>query len=212
MNKPFEIVFQDEYIVVVDKIAKILIHPSPKKEKYTLTSLLEKTLKEKVFPCHRLDRETTGLIIYAKNKKIQQAIMFQFKKGEVKKKYIAFITGIMKKYKGKLEGAIIDKEGERFGEREKQAVTLYKTLQKFNNFSVLELTPLTGRTNQIRIQLAQIGNPILGESKYAFRRDFDIKFRRLALHAFALSFIHPISRERVHLNIDLPQDMKNFLE
>ena len=72
MNKAFEIIFNDEYLVVLNKIAKILVVPTPKKEKITLTSLLKKELKEDIFPCHRLDRETTGIIVYAKNVDIQQ--------------------------------------------------------------------------------------------------------------------------------------------
>ena len=88
MPNPFEIVFNDEYIVVVNKIAKIVVVPTPKKERCTLTTLLADELKEKVYPCHRLDRETSGLIVYAKSLKLQQFIMQQFKKGKVQKKIL----------------------------------------------------------------------------------------------------------------------------
>ncbi len=214
MNKPhpsaFDIVFNDDYIVVVNKIAKILVQPSPRGEKNTLTSLLNQYLGEKVFPCHRLDRETTGLIIYAKSKQIQETIMEQFKQRMVKKKYIAFIEGRMKKKKGMLIDRILDREGKIYKERPKEAKTFYRTLRAFENWSVVELEPVTGRTNQLRIQLANVGNPILGEAKYAFRRDFLVRFRRLALHAFYLQFFHPISKDKVTLKIDLAKDMKAF--
>ncbi|MBU0694575.1 MAG: RluA family pseudouridine synthase [Candidatus Omnitrophica bacterium] len=212
MSKAFEIVFNDEYLIVVNKIAKILVQPSPKKEKYTLTSLLGKETGRKVYPCHRLDRETAGLIIYAKSEAAQREIMREFKQGEVKKKYIALVKGKLSKKKGVLEGRIIDREGKIFGERPKQAKTIYRVLKEFNNFSMVELEPLTGRTNQLRIQLAKIGNPILGERKYAFRRDFAINVKRLALCAYSLSFTHPLSKERVNLEIPLPQDMETFLK
>ena len=88
---------------------------------------------------------------------------------------------------------------------------MYRILKDFDNFSVVELEPLRGRTNQLRIQFAKLGHPILGERVYAFRKDFKVKFRRLALHAYFLSFIHPISNQRLNLKIDLPQDMKEFL-
>jgi RluA family pseudouridine synthase len=207
----FDIIFSDDYIIVVNKIAKILVQPSPKGEKNTLTSLLQQNMGEKVFPCHRLDRETTGLIIYAKRRDIQERIMEQFKKREVKKKYLAFIEGRMKKKKGMLIDRILDREGKIYKEKPKEAKTFYRVLRVFENWSVVELEPVTGRTNQLRIQLANIGNPILGESKYAFRRDFLVRFRRLALHAFYLQFIHPVSKDKVILEIDLVADMKEFL-
>lgn len=211
MKKPFEIVFGDDSLLVISKIAKLLIHPSSKKEKYTLTSLLQREIKEPVFACHRLDRETTGLVLYAKSKKNQRIIMEQFREGEVKKKYYAFVKGKIKKKQGVLQGYILDREAKLHGERPKKAKTVYRVIKVYNHFSALELKPITGRTNQLRIQLAQCGHPILGERKYAFRRDFNFTFRRLALHAFFLGFIHPVSGERIEIKIDMAADMKEFL-
>lgn len=210
MNQPFNIIFNDEYIVVLNKIAKILVHPSSKNEKNTLTFLLREKLGEAVFPCHRLDRETSGLIIFARNRKIQNEIMNQFRVRGIEKRYLALVKGRLNKRSGFLRDYIIDQDGRKFGEKPKEAKTLYSVLKEFDEFSMLELKPLTGRTNQLRIQLSKLGHPILGERKYAFRRDFKVDFNRLALHAFFLSFIHPVSRERVSLKIDLPQDMKKF--
>jgi len=210
-KQAFDIVFNDEYVIVLNKIAKLLIHPSPKKEKWTLTSILKDKIKADVYPCHRLDRETTGLIIYARDKQMQKKVMDEFKKGLVKKKYIAFVRGKIKKPRGYLSGYILDADGARFKEKPKMAKTNYRVLNNLKYFSVVELMPVTGRTNQLRIQLAKQGNPILGERRYAFRRDFRVDFKRLALHAYFLSFIHPVSRQRVNLEIDLPDDMKEFL-
>ena len=209
--EPFHIVFQDEYLVVLNKIAKILVQPSPKGEKHSLTSLLKQTLQTAVFPCHRLDRETTGLIIYAFDKKVHNQVMDQFREKKIEKRYIAFIKNRLKGKRGFLEDYVLDKEGKKFGEKAKIAKTRYKVLSVYHGFSIVELRPLTGRTNQLRIQLAKAGCPILGERKYAFGRDFKVKFKRLALHAFFLSFTHPVSRERVDLKIDLPADMADFL-
>ena len=213
MKKAFNIIFNDEYIIAVDKIAKILVQPASDKRESenTLTSLLREDIGIKVFPCHRLDRETTGLIIYAKANSIQKIIMEQFLQGEIRKRYTAFVKGEPRKKRGVLEDYIIDKEGKKFGEKPKKAKTIYRVIKKFNNWSMIELEPLTGRTNQLRIQLSKIGNPILGEDKYAFRRDFEVKFKRLALHSFYLGFIHPVSRDRVNLEIDLASDMREFL-
>ncbi|MDD3296781.1 MAG: RNA pseudouridine synthase [Candidatus Omnitrophica bacterium] len=210
-NKAFRVVFEDDYIIVVDKVAKILVQPAPGNDKLTLNALLEKYAGRRLFPCHRLDRETTGLIMYAKLSDIQANIARQFASGEIIKKYIAFIKQGPLKKRGVFEGAIIDRQGKTFGEKPKQARTLYRIVEKLQGFNVIELKPLTGRTNQLRIQLAKAGCPILGETKYAFRRDFSVRFKRLGLHAFYLSFIHPVSKDRVEVKIGLAQDMKRFL-
>ena len=211
MKEPFQIVFDDDYLIVVNKIAKVLIQASKKDAKQTLTSLLRRQRGYKVFPCHRLDRETTGLVIYAKSPEVQGKIADQFRRREVKKKYIAFVKGNLKKRSGVWEGEIIDREGKIFAEKSKRAKTFYRVLKDFSGWSVLELSPKTGRTNQLRIQLAKINHRILGEDKYAFRRDFKIKFKRLGLHAFYLDFTHPVSRQKVTLEIGLALDMSEFL-
>ena len=212
MKDPFQIVFDDDYLIVVNKIAKVLIQASKGEAKYTLTSLLGRQRGYKVFPCHRLDREATGLVIYAKSLSVQEKITDQFRRREVNKKYIAFVKGNLKKRKGVWEGKIIDREGKIFGEESKHAKTFYRVLKDFSGWSILELSPITGRTNQLRIQLAKINHPILGEDKYAFRRDFKVKFKRLGLHAFYLNFTHPISRQKVTLEVDLATDMSEFLD
>ena len=214
--EPFKILFNDEYVVVIDKRAKLLAHPSYKKEKHTLTSILKDALGESVYPCHRLDRETTGIIIYAKAKDIQKNIMEQFRKGLVKKEYLAFVKGRPPKSKGLFDEYILDKEGARFGEKKKRAKTYYRLVRNFGEFSLLKFIPLTGRTNQIRIHLAKHKIPILGERKYAYRRDFlvgskRVDFKRLALHASFISFIHPVSKKRVEIRIRLAKDMEEFI-
>jgi len=211
-ERAFDIVFEDECLIIINKKAKLLVQPSPKKEVITITSLLSAALKIPVFPCHRLDRETTGLLIYAKNKSIQDKLMQQFKYGAVEKRYFAFVRGKLGKKTGVLQGTIIDREGRFFGEREKYAKTTYRVIQEFPGWSFLGLKPFTGRTNQLRIQLAKANHPILGERKYAFGKDFSVKFRRLALHAYFLSFRHPVSKQRLQFEIPLARDMKDFLD
>jgi len=210
-GRAFDIVFEDECLVVINKKAKLLVQPSPKKESLTITSLLAFALKQPVFACHRLDRQTTGLLIYAKDSSMQNKLMQEFKSGAVEKRYFAFIRGRLEKKRGVFRGAIIDREGRCFGERKKQAETIFRVIENLGAWSFIELKPLTGRTNQLRIQLAQKGHPILGERKYAFGKDFPVKFRRLALHAFFLSFRHPMSRERLRFEIPLAPDMQAFL-
>jgi RluA family pseudouridine synthase len=211
MNNVFDIIFDDEYFLVVNKIARIIVQPSPKKEKQTLTSLIEKYLKKKLYICHRLDKDTQGLIIYARSKKVHKNITNQFRKRKIIKKYFALTEGNFKRDKGLFKGLILDTAGRKFNEKPKNSETFYKVIKKGKGFDLIELSPKTGRTNQIRIHLAKAGHPILGERKYAFRRDFMIKFNKLALCAYLIQLRHPISKENVIVKISTPKYMEDFI-
>lgn len=194
MNIP--VIYEDEWLLVADKPSGLLTVPTPKNEKRTLTSILN------LYPCHRLDRETSGLIIYAKDKITQQKMADEFRSRKIKKTYIAFVRGNPSPGQGEIKNRI---EG-------KAALTRYKVIEKRGDFAILEVNPLTGRTNQIRIHLKQLGHPVLGETKYAFRRDFKIKAKRLMLQAAGLGFNHPVTGKQVCLRLDLAEDFKKFLE
>lgn len=204
MNIP--IIYEDDWLLVLSKPSGLLTIPTPKKESRTLTSILNEDLKQKglscrFYPCHRLDRETSGLIIYAKAKSIQKKLMQEFGQQRIKKAYLAFAQGRLPKDEGVISYAI---EG-------KSALTKYRVFEKRNSFSIVEVRPTTGRTNQIRIHFKQIGHPLVGETKFAFRRDFKLKAKRVCLHAEKLEFIHPIKNNIVSLFAPLPDDMKDFL-
>jgi RluA family pseudouridine synthase len=196
------VVYEDNWFLIVDKPSGLLTIPTPKKESRTLTSILNADLENRglsyrLHPCHRLDRETSGLIIYAKGKSTQQKMMELFKQKKVRKSYIAFAQGDFANSHGRIRIPI----------KNLGAVTEYKVLKRRKDFTVVQATPLTGRTNQIRIHFKQIGHPILGETRYAFRRDFKIKAKRLCLHADRLEFIHPITKNLISLSADLPSSM-----
>jgi 23S rRNA pseudouridine1911/1915/1917 synthase len=201
------IVFEDDWLVVANKPSGLLTIPTPRNESRTLTSILNNDLIEngityRLHPCHRLDRETSGLVIYAKGKSIQQKMMDEFKARKVLKTYIAFVRGCPPKSEGQMNDPI---EG-------KSALTKYKVISKKEGFSVVEVSPVTGRTNQIRIHFKHLGNPVLGESKFAFRKDFTIKAKRLCLHAHTLEFKHPMTAKAINLKAGLPQEMKALME
>lgn len=204
MNIP--IVYEDDWLLVVDKPAGLLTIPTPKNENRTLTGIINEEFKSRkalfnLYPCHRLDRETSGLIIYAKGKSAQKKMFQAFKDRQVKKKYIAFLSGNLSKSQGRIAIPI---EGV-------SAITVYKVIKQAKDYAVVEVMPLTGRTNQIRIHFKQTGHPLLGETKYAFRRDFKIKARRLCLHAAELEFTHPVTKKNLKLSCALPEDMQEFL-
>jgi len=200
------IIYEDEWLLVVDKPSGLLTIPSPKKESRTLTSILNDDLKNnkipyRLHPAHRLDRETSGLIIYAKGKAMQQQMMEYFRQKKVKKVYIIFVRGHIKKGSGQI----------RFSLEGRPALTEYKVIAKRKEFDIVEARPLTGRTNQIRIHFKMIGHPILGETKFAFRKDFQLKAKRLCLHAQKLEFMHPVTNKNISLEAGLPQGLSEFL-
>ncbi|MFA4982254.1 MAG: RluA family pseudouridine synthase [Candidatus Omnitrophota bacterium] len=208
----YNIIYEDNWLMIIDKPSGMLVIPTPKGEKNTLTDELNRELdrrgiEENAHPCHRLDRETSGLIIYAKGKKIQGLMMEEFRKKTVKKTYVAFVHGLVKKNFDIIKSGIYNRNKKRL----ESAVTKYKVLGRRGNFSILEVEPVTGRTNQIRIHLKAIGHPIVGESVYAFRKDFKLRFRRTALHAGAMEFTHPVTKEKMRFESPLAPDMKNFL-
>lgn len=203
-KKKFELLLDDEYIVVANKPAKMLVVPSPKKKR-NMTSLLSEQLGQTVYPCHRLDEETSGLIIFAKSVEIQQQVMKQFKDKTVFKMYIAFVQGAFKRK------ALIRSEVKAIGKRAKEAVTKFITVEKFEQFSVVRAIPLTGRSNQIRIHCAQQDHPIIGDRKYSVAKDWPLKFKRTCLHSFKLEFNHPISGDLLNFVQPMPDDMRDFL-
>ncbi|MDO8489284.1 MAG: RluA family pseudouridine synthase [Candidatus Omnitrophota bacterium] len=205
MNIP--IVFEDDWLLVVDKPAGLLSVPTPKNESRTLTSILNQDAQERklgyhLHPCHRLDRETSGLVIYAKSKSIEEKMVDAFRNRKINKKYIAFVHGKLAHSQGTISSSI---EG-------KSALTKYKVIQEKSNYSIVEVVPATGRTNQIRIHFKNIAHPLVGEDKFAFRKDFNLRFKRVCLHAQELELMHPVTQKPLSLRSELPLDLKKFLE
>jgi RluA family pseudouridine synthase len=201
------VVYEDDWLLVVDKPSGLLVIPTPKKELRTLTSILNEDLKKRgkthrLHPCHRLDRQTSGLIIYAKGKSIQKKMIDEFKSRMVKKTYIAFIQGLLSKNKGQIDTPI----------ENLKSVTGYQVLQRRKNFTIIKAMPLTGRTNQIRIHFRNIGHPLVGETKFAFRKDYKLRAKRLCLHAESLEFIHPITKKTISIHSELDKNLKEFLK
>jgi 23S rRNA pseudouridine1911/1915/1917 synthase len=202
-----DVLYEDEWLLVVNKPAGLLIIPSPKDEARTLTDILNEDLKKRnitwrLHPCHRLDRNTSGLMIYAKGKSLQKQVMDLFAEKKVKKTYVAFVQGALPRPEAEIKMPI---EG-------RSAVTRYCVVQEKPGYTVVDVMPATGRTNQIRLHFKMIGHPIVGEDKFAFRKDFPLRAKRLCLHAQSLEFPHPMTHQPVRIICDLPHDMREFLE
>ncbi len=229
MREPIRVLYEDDFFVVFDKPSGLIVIPSPKKEKNTLVTIVNAQYAPaagggRLHPCHRLDRGTSGAIIFAKGKKNQQLMMREFHNQAVKKKYIAFVRGELEKQGGEIRSPIRPNFGkgqkgggiraprQRRGARVKSAITRYNVQAVKAGFSVVEVFPKTGRTNQIRIHFSERGHPLLGERVYAFGKDFPVKFSRLALHASELTWRHPVYKKQIKVASPLPGDMKEFLK
>ena len=205
------IIYENNDIIVVDKPANLLVHPV-KDEKNTLIDYFPKTKL-----VHRLDKDTSGLLLLAKNEKTYNWLKNQFKNRKIKKKYLALVVGKLKDKKGIITKTI-SRSRKRGGSqttapigKRRQAITRYKILKEFPNYTFLEVVPETGRTHQIRVHLASIGHPIVGDEKYKFKRQKTLEgLKRQFLHASYLQF--RMSNKIMKFELKLPNDLKLVLE
>ncbi|MFC1751532.1 RluA family pseudouridine synthase [Patescibacteria group bacterium] len=219
MNMP--IIYQDENILAVNKPAGLLVHSvsssaeASQDEQKTLVSFLLKNYPEvktvgdepELRPgiVHRLDKETSGVLLVARNQESFEYLKEQFKNREVKKTYLALVKDNVKKNSG-----IIDTPIKRFT-KSREAETKYKVVKKFDSYTLLEVYPKTGRTHQIRIHLKSIGHPIVCEKLYTKKPDCPFELTRHFLHAQSIELTLP-DGTRMKLEADLPEDLKNVLD
>lgn len=211
MNAPFPVIYEDDVLLVVDKPAGILTHAE---KGSSGTSLYKELLefikerskgKERIFVVHRLDREVSGIVLFVKTEAIQERVKEDWR--ETKKKYYALVNGKPPKEEDRLESWL--KEGPdqkvfsvRQQEGAKLAVTFYKTVKSLHSTTLLEVQLETGRKNQIRVQLSDIGCPIVGDWRYGSK---DNVKRRIRLHAYYFSMIHPATGDRVEFTSRMPR-------
>lgn len=214
---PFPVVYEDEDIIVVNKPADMPIHPSMNNYGNTLGNAaafyFEKQGKPFVFRCiNRLDRDTTGLTIIAKHMVSCSILQNDMLNRKIEREYIAIVEGRMEKTEGIIDAPIGRKEGstiERMVDCEhgEHAVTHYSVLEQKKNVALVKLKLETGRTHQIRVHMKSIGHPLIGDFLYNLEND---GMKRQALHAGWLSFVHPITKESVRLEVPMPKDMVDF--
>lgn len=216
-NIPLNIIYEDSCFLILNKKPNIAIHPSMLHYDNSLSNgvkfYFDKIgLKKKIRPVNRLDRNTSGLVIFAKNEYVQEFLIKQMQNNTFSKEYLAILEGILDEKQGTINAPIarkkdsiiercIDKTGD-------TAITHYKVLKDFNNLSLVNFKLETGRTHQIRVHSSYIGHSILGDDLYGNKSNLIL---RQALHSYKISFIHPKTREKLELEIDLPSDMKNIL-
>ncbi len=211
------VLYQDDYCAVFDKPSGSIVTPAPHQTQKTFTDIVNEqnacSGSVRLHPCHRLDKETSGVIIYGWGKQNQKQMMALFHEGKVSKTYIAVVKGRVEQRAGTVRSRIQDAYQRQYAARSlgKMAVTHYRVLKYYSGFTMLEVVPETGRTHQIRIHFAGMGYPILGERIYAFRKDFDIKFKRLALHCQRMAWPNPATGKTISIEAELPADIKMLL-
>lgn len=219
------IIYEDDDILAVNKPAGIVVHgDSP-----NLVDLFVKNYPqiknvgedpERPGIVHRLDKDTSGILLVAKNQKAFEYLKEQFQNKKIKKRYIALVEGVVKKDKGIIDLAIGKSKkdfrkklagGKMIG-KTREAITEYKVLERFNNFTLVEVFPKTGRTHQIRVHLKAIGHPVVCDKLYGPKTGACLfGLDRHFLHASSLEFKLP-SGSVIKLEADLPEDLKNFLD
>lgn len=222
---PFEILYQDRDLAVIVKPPGVVVHPAAGHFQGTLVHGLLKRLKDlsgiggKLRPgiVHRLDKETSGLMVVAKNDPAHLALTRLFKSREIEKWYLALVHGVPEPRAGFIEVPVgrhpVHRKKMLAGAPQgREAKTFYRVREAFSKTALLEVRPYTGRTHQIRVHLSFIGHPILGDPLYGGRRPQGPKAPRTMLHAWRLKFRHPLKDEVLAFEAPLPPDFKALLE
>lgn len=222
-NIPIKIFFQDDHVVVLEKPSGMVVHPGAGNFTHTLVNALLFRFPQihAVGPSgrpgivHRLDKQTSGVMVAALTDMAYTELQRQFKAREVDKHYQGLVWGKISSREGKISwplGRHVH-NGERISvktRKPREAETLFKVGQNFRQFTLLEIKPITGRMHQIRVHLTAFGHPLVGDTVYG-RRKNKSRCPRLFLHAVRLVFTHPFTQERMEFSSPLPQDLKDFL-
>lgn len=220
---PLDILYEDAELIVINKARGMIVHPAAGVTKGTLVNALLFHCKDlsgingKLRPgiVHRLDKDTSGVMVAAKSDRAHLDLAEQIRLKSAHRVYQAIVYGNIREASGIVEGAIGRDPQDRkrmavVREHGKPAVTEFRVLERFGNFTLVECSLRTGRTHQIRVHMTKIGHPLLGDLKYGPKKHpFSIEGQ--ALHSCSLSFVHPVTKEEMLFHADLPEDMQKIL-
>ncbi|WP_336594798.1 RluA family pseudouridine synthase, partial [Bacteroides acidifaciens] len=209
-NKYIKIVYEDKHLVVIEKQPGILSMPAVAQQ-FSIKTILDEYFMRRHFKCtahlvHRLDRDTSGLMMYAKSIEVQQILEEHWQEIVTDRRYVAVVSGRMEKEGGTISSWLKDNKAyvtysSSVDNGGKYAITHYHTLDARDNFSLVELKLETGRKNQIRVHMQDLGHPVIGDVKYGNGSD---PIGRLGLHAFRLNFYHPITGDLMSFETSFP--------
>lgn len=205
------IIYEDDALIVIDKDAGMLSIATDTEKSNTAYHVLSTHVKRtdsrnKIFVVHRLDRDTSGLMIFAKSETIQKKLQTNWTEVIKERKYVAVVEGVPARAEGTItsyltESIALKVHAGKNPEHGQKAVTHYRTLEAGQNYALLELNPATSRKNQVRVQMQEIGHPVTGDKKYGARTN---PIKRLALHARVLAFRHPATNEDLRFETPVP--------
>ena len=217
-EQPLDILYEDSCLLILNKPGNIVVHPTCLHLNGTLANGIKWYLEEKNEKIltrfvNRLDRETSGVIVIAKNEYTQDILTKQMQRKVFEKEYIAVVNGVIKEDFGKIDlpikrapDSIMLRMTAEDGEK---AITHFKVIQRFSEHTFIRLRLETGRTHQIRVHCKAIGHPIVGDGLYCeIKTDL---IGRQALHAEKIRFIHPVTNEKIEIEAELPQDIRNLI-
>ena len=221
---PLDIIYEDNDIIVINKSKGLVVHPGNGNPDHTLVNAVMAKCKGslsgiggKIRPgiVHRLDKDTSGLIVVAKNDKAHIGLSEQLKKKEMKKTYIALVRGNIQENEATIQMPIgrstKDRKKMAVTKKGKEAITHFKVLKRYGKYTLVEVKIETGRTHQIRVHMAEIGHPVVGDMVYSNgKNEFGVEGQML--HAKQLIFQHPITQEKITLTAPLPEYFEKVLE
>ena len=216
-NIPLDIVYEDEDIVIINKASGMVVHPASGNYENTLVNALiyrynldDTNLRSGIV--HRIDKDTSGLVIVAKNDKALELLTEMFKNKEIKKTYLAIVDGVINNKSGTINAPITrdvkDRKKMMVGKDGKNSITHFYVLKTFKNNTYLSLNLETGRTHQIRVHMAYIGHPITNDKVYGKENTSFGQY----LHASKLEFIHPITKKEIKVEAELPEEFQEKLK
>ncbi len=227
---PLEVIHEDAHIIVINKPPHMVIYPAAGNKSGTLMNALISrhgklsSIGAPLRPgvVHRLDKETSGVIVIAKDDAAYYSLVSQFKEKSIDKHYLALVYGNLKTESGQIDATIGRSVSDRKKmstktRRGKEAITRYEVIKRVHSATLARVTILTGRTHQIRVHFASIGHPVLGDKTYGRKTslkqgDKRINFSRQMLHAFSLKLRHPVTQEVMEFSAPVPEDMKVAIE
>ncbi|CAH0993905.1 Ribosomal large subunit pseudouridine synthase D [Emticicia aquatica] len=211
------IVFEDQYIIVIEKQAGVLSIATEKQKDNTAYSILSGHVKKqspsnRIFVVHRLDRETSGLMMFAKSEKVQKLLQESWNATIEERTYLAVVEGYVQKKEDTIISYLVESKAlivysNKNSEVGQKAITHYEVLKSNKNYSLLKVNLETGRKNQIRVHAKDIGHPVVGDNKYGATQD---PIKRLGLHAWILSFKHPITGKQLSFETEMPTKFVNL--
>lgn len=222
-NIPIDIIYEDSDVIVVNKAKGMVVHPAPGNYNGTLVNALLyhctdlSSINGVIRPgiVHRIDKDTTGILVIAKNDEAHNKLSDQLKEHSMKREYYALVEGRIKANSGTIDKPLARSKKDRLKiaivEGGKRAVTHYEVIERFKNTTLVKCVLETGRTHQIRVHMSSIGYPLVGDPVYGFKKG-KFKCEGQMLHAKTLGFIHPRTNEYVEFTSELPENFKALIE